>query len=68
MDEYIKEYPSQKVIGVIRTMSNGDQIALSFPAFQQLGIWRKAENATYEIPSYRRVSDGNTVMQFIYKK
>lgn len=67
MDEFIREFPTQKVIGVIRTMSNGDQVALSFPAYQQLGIWKKDQNATFEIPSYRKVSTGNTVMQFIYR-
>lgn len=67
MDEFIREFPTQKVIGVIRTMSNGDQIALSFPVYQQLGIWKKDQNATFEIPSYRKVSTGNTVMQFIYR-
>lgn len=68
MDEIIREFPSQKGIGVLRTMSNGDQVALSYPAMAQLGIWKKDQNATFEIPSYRKVSDGNTVMQFIYRK
>lgn len=68
MDEIIREYPSQKGIGVIRTESNGDQIALAYPSYRQLGIYKKAQNATFEIPSYRKVSDGNTVMQFIYNQ
>jgi len=66
--EYIKEYPSQKIIGVIRTESNGDQTALDYPSYKILGVYKKASNSTFEYPSYRKVSDGNTVMRFIYTK
>ncbi len=67
MDEFIKEYPSQRVIGVLRTSANGDITALQFPSYQALGIYKKSTNSTHELPSYRKVSDGNTVLQFIYK-
>lgn len=66
-DEYIKDYQTKKILGVLRTESNGDIKAYSFPAYQWLGIYIKAQNITCEVPSYRKVSDGNSVVNFIYQ-
>ena len=68
MDEIIREYPSQRPIGVLRTSPNGDVTAYDYPSYRALGMYAKSTNTTCELPSYRKVSTGNTVAHFFYKK
>lgn len=66
-EEYVKDYESKQILGVLKTEPNGDVYALDFPSYRQLGVYKKAEDITCEIPSYRKISDGNSVVSLIYK-
>jgi len=65
-EEDIREF-SGAIIGILRHYDNGDIAAVSFPGRQVLGFYRKDRDVTTEF-SGRVVSQGNTVIQFIYKK
>lgn len=67
-EEYIKDFESKKIIGVLKTNSNGDVCAYAFPSYKWLGIYKKQDNITYLIPSYRKISDGNSVVSLIYQQ
>lgn len=63
--EYIKEFPSQKIIGIIETMPNGDQIAKDFMTRKIVGYYRAAQNHTTDFYG-RVIAKGNCVSALIY--
>ena len=65
--EYIREYPSQKIIGIIETLDNGDQIARDFNTRMILGYYRARLNHTTDVPG-KIIAKGNCVVSFIYNK
>ena len=65
--EYIREYPSQKILGIIETLDNGDQIARDFNTRMILGYYRAAYNHTTDVLG-RIIAKGNCVVSFIYNK
>lgn len=66
-EEYIRDYTTKKILGVIRETPTGDRTAFEFPSYKQLGIYRKSENVTYIIPSYKKISEGDSVVSLIYE-
>lgn len=67
-EEYIRDFVTKKIIGVVRESANGDRTAYDFPSYKQLGVYKKSENITCLIPSYKKISDGDTVVSLIYNK
>ena len=65
--EYIREYPSQKILGIIETLDNGDQIARDFNSRMILGYYRAAYNHTTDFYG-RVIAKGNCVVLLIYNK
>ena len=66
-EEYIREFPSQRIIGIIQTQSNGDQIAVDFITRKILGYYRKSLNKTTDF--YGRIlNDGNSLTALFYIK
>ena len=63
--EYIREYPSQKILGIIETLDNGDQIARDFTTRKILGYYRANYNHTTDFLG-RILAKGNCVVSFIY--
>lgn len=64
-EEYIREF-SGKILGIIKTEDNGDQVAIDFPSRKVLGYYRKKYDHTTDFYG-RIVARGNSVVQFIYK-
>ena len=48
-EEYIKDYKTQKIIGIIRTEANGDKTAIDFASRKILGFYRKLFNTTVDL-------------------
>ena len=65
--EYIREYPSQKILGIIETLDNGDQIARDFTTRTILGYYRASLNHTTDFLG-RIIAKGNCVVSFIYNR
>ena len=66
-EEYIKDFNTQLVIGILRTENNGDQVAIDFHSRQVLGYYRKQYDHTTDF--YGRVlTHGNTVVSLILNK
>ena len=64
--EYIREYPSGKILGIIETYENGDQTARDFTTRRILGYYKAALNITTD-DLHRTLSKGNTVVSLIYR-
>lgn len=64
-ERYIREY-NGKIIGIIETESNGDQVARSFPTRNILGYYRKNEDHTTDFVG-RILNHGNTIVELIYQ-
>ena len=63
-EEYIKNFTGQ-ILGIIKTATNGDQIAYSFPSRKILGYYRAEQNVTTDFVG-RILSKNNTVVSLIY--
>lgn len=64
-EEFIREFPSQKVIGILRTLPNGDQEAREFSSRRILGFYRAAKDMTTDFYG-RVIARGNCVTGLIY--
>ena len=65
--EYIREYPSQKIIGIIETYENGDQTARDFTTRRILGYYKAGLNITTD-DLHRTLAKGNIVASLIYNQ
>ena len=66
-EEYIKDFNTQLVIGILRTENNGDQVDIDFTSRHILGYYRKQYDHTTDF--YGRVlTHGNTVASLILNK
>lgn len=66
-EEYIRDFNTRKVLGIIRTDSNGDQVAIDFDTRKILGYYRAKYNHTTDFYG-RVIAKGNCVSSFIYNK
>lgn len=66
--EYIKDYATQRILGILRHESNGDIYAIDFESQNILGVYKASQNITIEYTSQRIVSKGNSVVSFIYQR
>jgi hypothetical protein len=64
-EEFIRDFNSRFIIGILRTLENGDVEAREFCSRRILGYYRKALNATTDFYG-RRLTTGNTVVGLIY--
>ena len=64
--EYIRDF-SGRILGIIETCPNGDQIAKDFMSRKILGYYRAAYNHTTDFYG-RVIAKGNCVVSFIYNK
>ncbi len=67
MDEYIREYPSGMIIGILTTKPNGDVEARDFNSRMILGFYRKSRNVTTDFYG-RTIATGNCVSALIYNE
>ena len=64
--EYIRDF-SGKILGIIETFDNGDQLARDFSSRMILGYYRAGPNHTTDFYG-RVIAKGNCVVSFIYNK
>jgi len=65
-DEYIRDFDTRQIIGILRYKDNGDIYAVEFSSRQILGIYRKSTDDTIEFNTRKVVTKGNSVVSFIY--
>lgn len=65
-EEYIKDFNTQKIIGIIRYYANGDQTAVDFKTRKVLGFYKAALNQTTDFFG-RVLSIGNSIHSLFYK-
>jgi hypothetical protein len=65
-EEYIRDFNTRQIIGIIRTKSNGDQVAIDFATRKILGFYRASRDATTDFLG-RVLTKGNSVVSLIYK-
>lgn len=64
-EEYIRDFQSQLIIGILRTLKNGDVAAVEFSSRKILGYYRKKTNITTDFYG-RMLANGNCVAGLIY--
>lgn len=67
-EEYIRDYQTQKVLGILRYDSNGDVYAVDYKTLQILAVYKADQDRTLEYRTQKVVSTGNTVVAFIYQR
>lgn len=66
-EEYIRDFHSQRIIGILRTLRNGDIEARDFNSRRILGYYRVRPDVTTDFFG-RRIAKGNCVVGLIYNK
>ena len=64
-EEYIRDFQTLKIIGILRTLKNGDIEAREFNSRKILGYYRKGRNTTTDFYGHM-IAKGNCVAGFIY--
>ena len=67
MQEYIRDFNTRQIIGILDHKPNGDVYAIDFNTRKILAIYRASTNDTIEFNTRMVVSKGNTVVSFIYQ-
>ena len=65
-EEYIRDFDTRQIIGILDHKSNGDIYAIEFDSRKILGIYRVSTDDTIEFDSRKMVTKGNSVVSFIY--
>lgn len=66
-EEFIRDYDTRRILGILRTLPNGDQVAIDFTTRKTLGYYRKQQDHTTDFLG-RILTKGNSVVSLIYKK
>ena len=66
MEEYIRDFNTRQIIGILDHKPNGDIYAISFNTRQILAIYRAQYNDTIEFNTRQVVAKGNVAVSFIY--
>ena len=67
-EEYIRDFQSRQIIGILRHKPNGDIEAVDFASRRILGVYRASTDDTIEFQSRQVIAKGNCVVSFIYNK
>ena len=67
MDEYIRDFNTRKIIGILDHKPNGDIYAIDFDTRMILGIYRASTNDTIRFDTRQVIAKGNVVVSFIYE-
>ncbi|MBQ4049718.1 MAG: hypothetical protein IJD07_03590 [Clostridia bacterium] len=68
MQEYVKDFNTRQIVGILEHKPNGDVYAIDFNTRQILAIYRKAYDDTIEFNTRQVVAKGNVAVSFIYNK
>lgn len=66
MEEYIRDFNTRQIMGMLETKPNGDIYAISFTTRQILAIYRKQYDDTIDFNTRQVVAKGNIAVSFIY--
>ena len=66
-EEYIRDFDTRQIIGILRHQPNGDIYAIEFKSRQILGIYRAATDDTIDFATRQIKTKGNSVVSFIYE-
>lgn len=64
-EEYIRDFTTRKIIGILRYRENGDIEAVEFNSRKILGFYRAEHDTTTDFLG-RMIAKGNCVVSFIY--
>ena len=65
-DEYVKDFQTRQIIGILRYKPNGDIEAIEFTSRKILGIYRASTDDTIDFMTRQVIAKGNCVVSFIY--
>lgn len=65
-DEYIRDFDTRQIIGILERRTGGDIYAIEFCSRKILGIYRVSTDDTIEFSTRRVITKGNSVVSFIY--
>ena len=65
-EEYIRDFDTRQIIGILRYKPNGDIEAVEFKSRQILGYYRASTDSTTDFFG-RIIAKGNCVVSFIYE-
>lgn len=65
-EEFIRDFQSQKIIGILRHRLNGDIEAVEFNSRRILGFYRAKRDVTTDFYG-KVITKGNAVTAFIYE-
>jgi hypothetical protein len=66
-EEYIRDFNTCQIIGILRHKPNGDIEAIEFKSRKILAIYRASSDDTIEFNTRKVVTKGNTAVSFIYE-
>ena len=66
-EEYIRDFDTRQIIGILEKKQNGDIYAIEFSSRKILGIYRVSTDDTIEFNTRKVVTKGNSVVSFIYE-
>ena len=66
-EEYIRDFNTRQIIGILRHKPNGDIEAIQFKSRKILSIYRASSDDTIEFNTRRVVTKGNSAVSFIYE-
>jgi hypothetical protein len=66
-EEYIRDFNTRQIIGILRHKPNGDIEAIEFKSREILAIYRASTDDTIEFNTRKVVTKGNTVVSSIYE-
>lgn len=65
-EEYIRDFDTRQIIGILETKDNGDVYAYDFFTRKILGIYRVSTDDTIDFEKRQIQTKGNSVVSFIY--
>ena len=66
-EEYVRDFNTRQIIGILRHKPNGDIEAVEFKSRKILAIYRASTDDTIEFTTRRVMTKGNTAVSFIYE-
>jgi hypothetical protein len=66
-EEYIRDFNTRQIIGILRHKPNGDIEAIEFKSRKILAIYRASTDDTIEFTTRKVITKGNTAVSFIYE-
>ena len=66
-EEYVRDFNTRQIIGILRHKPNGDIEAVEFKSRKILAIYRASTDDTVEFNTRKVVTKGNTAVSFIYE-